>query len=370
MRRLLIVEDNAAVIELLREQLSNAFPRLDIRDSGFKNAVDMLAEFRPDIVILDLAEGIGDTNAATPSWDFVWERHFCPIIIHSAYEAADYMRNHPFSRYERKTKDSAANVVKLIKELVEHIDGIRALREEIENRIANSLREVSPLVWRESLTIPERREMLLRLTRRRIAASLDSSTASTDIIKAIEQFIYPPLEDSLLIGDVLVKRDANMNSAESYRVILTPSCDMVTGSGRAPVENILLAQCVIVSDPEILRRLSLLETKPAELPAILGRRLKEDLRSDQIVFPAINGCWPAMVVDLKRIEIIRSEKIGLNQKDRPEETLFFRLASLDSPFREKIAWRYVETMGRPGLPFIDKTALEKDVVAAANPKEK
>jgi CTP synthase len=361
------VEDTKAIIELLREALLATFPELEVRDCGFQKAPDELKWFRPDVLILDLAEGINEVNAAAPSWDFVWKHHFCPVIIHSAYDASTYEpRNHPFSRYERKTSESIAKVVNLLKEFVDHIDGIRALRNEIETRIANSLREVSPLVWQEHAQPAERREMLLRITRRRVAASLDSSTNSTDQVKAIEQFIYPPLEKNILAGDVLVKRNSNLNLPESYRVVLTPSCDLVPEEGRSPIEDVLLAQCVAVTDKEIIRRFGL-QADHADLVGQLGRRLKGDYRSDEIVFPSLHGLWPAMVVDLKRLELLKLQKVALDKDDRLDQTDFFRVASMDSPFRERVTWRYVETTGRPGLPVLDKDALEKDIVRAATP---
>jgi hypothetical protein len=366
--KLLIVEDTPAIIEVLREVLGKAFPKSEIRDTGFKGAPAELEWFRPDVVILDLAEGVAGIDAASKSWDFVWKRHFCPVIIHSAYDSSAYEpQNHPFRKYERKTKDSPSRVAILIRDLFEHIGGVRALRDEIENKIADSLQVVSPLVWQDTLQPADRCEMLRRVTRRRIAASLDSSTRGAESVKAIEQFVCPPLEPSLLTGDVLVQRGSDLDAPASYRLILTPSCDMVPGEGRCALGDILVARCVAVTDAEILRRYTL-KANAADLAGQIGRRLREDGRSDGVVFPALSGVWPAMVADLKRLELIERTKVALSEQDKPDLTDFFRVASMDSPFRERVAWRYVETVGRPGLPVLDKAALEKDIVEAATPK--
>jgi hypothetical protein len=289
------------------------------------------------------------------------------VIIHSAYDSSDYEpQNHPFRKYERKTKESPSRVVNLVRELFEHMAGVRALRDEIENKIASSLQEVSPLVWQDTLRSADRCDMLRRVTRRRIAASLDSSTRGAESVKAIEQFVCPPLEPSLLTGDVLVQRGSDPGAPASYRLILTPSCDMVPSEGRCAVDEVLVARCVAVTDAEILRRYSLKAS--ARLAGQIGRKLKEDSRSDGIVFPALSGVWPAMVADLKRLDLIERAKVALDKQDKRDLTDFFRVASMDSPFRERVAWRYVETVGRPGLPALDKAALEKDIVEAATPK--
>src|SRR5439155_12355425 len=109
---------------------------------------------------------------------------------------------------------------------------------------------------------------------------------------------------------------------------------------------------------------NLRDAKKQELPQKLGKRLRDDSRTDMVVLPALQDVWPAMVLDLKRLEIIQRSKVALSDHNNAS-AICIRVASMDSPFRERVAWRYITTCGRPGLPELDHEALEKDVTAAA-----
>jgi CTP synthase len=188
------------------------------------------------------------------------------------------------------------------------------------------------------------------------------------MVKALEQFICPPLERSLLTGDVVREIARDDNTAQTFRVIVTPSCDLVTGDNRNPVSDVLVARCIPVNDAEVIRKCGLLNAKPTTLPEKLGKRLKKDELSNMCVLPAFYDFWPAMVVDLRKLDLIPRSEIALKKDECGISTRFYRVASLDSPFRERLSWRYVETAGRPGIPDLDQEGLEQDVVNAARPQ--
>lgn len=358
--KFLIIEDDELQIEALREALSSSFPNCLVAETGFAKSVVMLKDLRPDAVILDQSDAGSDVDASAPAYDFVWNHNFCPLVIHSAYADVYDTPIHPFRRYERKGVGSVDRVIAHLENFAEQIGGVRQLREEIDGRIATSLRQVSPLVWSEAAGA-ERSEMLRRITRRRIAASLDSSAHDANI-KAVEQFIYPPLEPTLLTGDVLRLHVGQANDVNSYRVVLTPSCDLVVGGNRTPVDEVLVARCVSVTDQEILRRNNLQTASPQKI----GKNFCGDSHTDMVVLPKLHGAWPTMVLDLKRLELMERAKVGLSDVDGAV-TEFVRVASMDSPFRERVAWRFVATCGRPGLPEFDRASLEQDIIAAATP---
>ena len=145
--------------------------------------------------------------------------------------------------------------------------------------------------------------------------------------------------------------------------MLTPSCDLVAGGNRAPVDEVLVARCVSVRDPEILRRNNLKADASAQK---IGKTLCGDGHTDMIVLPKLHGAWPTMVLDLKRLELMERAKVGLSDIAGAADE-FVRVASMDSPFRERVAWRFVATCGRPGLPDFDRVCLEQDIAAAATP---
>jgi hypothetical protein len=365
---LLIVEDDAGIIEALTGEFQQAFGTdMNVTSCGFKAALDRVRSIRPDILILDRFEGSVAEDAAEPIWDYIWNTHFCPIIVYSAYEAtgSDYEQNHPFAGYQKKGDGSIPKLITRAKGFLNHADGLRVLRDEMDTRIANSLKAVSPLVWRETATLDQRSDLLRRVTRRRLAASLDSPSCFTDNVIALEQFICPPLEDCLLTGDIIQEAGSNSNDASAFRIVLTPSCDLQTGEKRHPVSEVLVAECVPVNDPDVLRVCTLLETPPNKLADTLGKKLKSDAVPNMCVLPALDELWPAMVVNLKKLALIDRTRIALDDSQLTKESLFCRVASVDSPFRESLAWRYAQTTGRPGLPDLDEAVLEQDIVSSA-----
>jgi hypothetical protein len=70
--------------------------------------------------------------------------------------------------------------------------------------------------------------------KRRLPGEIDSAG-----IHPVEMYVYPPVEPDLLAGDI-IKCGEEANA--EYWVILTPSCDLV--SGRAKAEQVLLAKCL------------------------------------------------------------------------------------------------------------------------------
>jgi len=65
-----------------------------------------------------------------------------------------------------------------------------------------------------------------------------------------------------------------------------------------------------------------------------------------------------MVADFRRLELINISQIG------DGETEYVRVASVDNPFRELVAWAYILCAARPGLPDRDFDAWVEEVVLA------
>src|SRR5205814_135163 len=130
-------------------------------------------------------------DKAEATWDYIWDVHFCPVVVHSAREEPDFLKGkqHPFAHYELKRKDSQDRVANKLKLFCHHIDCLRTFGNEVTKRASESLRHVSALIWKETTKENERSDMLVRVTRRRLAASLDSPVHQSEALKALEQFI-------------------------------------------------------------------------------------------------------------------------------------------------------------------------------------
>ena len=84
-----------------------------------------------------------------------------------------------------------------------------------------------------------------------------------------------------------------------------------------------------------------------------------------IMVPALSGAIPPMAANLKDLQLIPIGDIGSGKA-------YERVASVDSPFKETIAWAYLQIACRPGLPERDLDAWALEVVGAvpvSNPDE-
>ena len=128
-----------------------------------------------------------------------------------------------------------------------------------------------------------------------------------------------------------------------FRVVLTPSCDLVRTDSRKPkVSQVLVAKCC--SMKEGLDHTSLRSIKGSKLKDRLSSMMLTSGYLEALIpFPCLRGKIPTMAANLRELELIDIQNIG---SDKP----FLRIASVDSPFRELISWAYLQTACRPGLP--------------------
>ncbi|HEV2454434.1 MAG TPA: hypothetical protein VGY98_09235 [Verrucomicrobiae bacterium] len=371
--KVLIIENEKEIAEQLKLEIEGELGRLSrISDISicvdFALAVEQLRSLRPHIVVLDiLKERLEAQPAAQPAWQFIRDEHFCPVIFYSANPMPEGFPAgaDPFACYHSKTNTNPDQVAKIVGTFIRHVDGLQKIRDEIESQSAKTLQKVTRLIWNAEADPAIREQALLRVTRRRLAAALEYPLAGETHIKAWEQFIYPPIDPNLLTGDVLRRIGGQINNPSDYRVILTPPCDLVVGANRHPVNDVLVAQCVRVNDAEILRKCKSLETRAADLPQRLGKKLKEDRLDGMLVLPALTGVWPVMVVDFKSLDLVPRSTIAPTHEAIVATSAYERIASMDSPYRESLSWRFTQTAGRPGLPEIDEQSLATDVQVAA-----
>jgi hypothetical protein len=368
----LIIEDEKEIADELCREIKAELGRLcRVADidicSDFSKATDILRELRPHVVVLDIRKEKLEANpAGQPAWEVIRDEHFCPVIFYSSNPMPEGFPEgkDPFACYHSKTDTNPDQIARVVGGFIRHIDGLQKIRDEVENQSAKTLQKVTRLIWNAEDDPEVREQALLRVTRRRLAASLESPLSGETHIKAWEQFIYPPIQSDLLTGDVLRRVGGHVNNPDDYRLILTPPCDLATGEDRHPVDDVLVARCLRVDAPEVLRKCSL-EAGADDLAGKLGRRLKKDRLDGMLVLPALAGVWPVMVVDFKSLDLIALTSIAPALEAVNGGSQYARLASLDSPFREGLAWRFAQTASRLGFPSMDEESLATDVQVAA-----
>ena len=142
----------------------------------------------------------------------------------------------------------------------------------------------------------------------------------------------------------MFKNSGERDNPESYRVVLSPSCDLQKDESRSrkPLEKILVVSCVNINQYLSYKNLSK-STPENEFKTNLPSSLSNTGSERFIPLPGLKGIIPNMACDLKRLEMIPYDNIG---KDKE----YSNVASIDSPFREAITWAYMQVNCRPGLP--------------------
>lgn len=357
--KVLFVDDDRDSIESVEEELDGI---KDIRHkwTSFSEVESRIEAFRPDVIILDLFIGgpQEEQAAGRDTLSIVWHDHFCPVVVYSAdpsiIDDNDLYREHPFIKTIKKGSGSEERAVAAIRGFRPVVDRLRSVQEEARKEFSIALRDVARYVSSEDDAVA----VIDRAARRRLAALLDDAATAGRQLDAWEQYVFPPVSnDDIQLGDILRLKDGDQEP-QSYRVVLTPSCDLVRSSGRsAKVEDVLVARCFPV----------------AEVPSMIGlaNELSEAVNKTQfreilsvgygrsiIIFPALGELIPSMAANLKDLQLIPIEEIGANNEN---DTKYEVVASVDSPFRETVAWAYIQTAARPGLPDRDIESWQREI---------
>ena len=225
------------------------------------------------------------------------------------------------------------------------VESVRKLREEIDAVIHNVLRDTAG----EGHVPVDDANYLLHAGRRRIAATMDERTVRDNREMACwEHYLVPAIGKDCLTGDILHKTGATKLVAESYRLMLSPSCDLARGG---KIVGALVAKC---HAPAKMLEVFKKAVKPSD-----DKDLKRQLMSLVLSQGAWNGWFPLpafaetipeMVANLKDVEVVPLEAI---HSEDAATMAFERIASIDSPFREQVAWAFLTTAARPGMPDRD-----------------
>lgn len=361
MRTVLIIDDRQDVIDLLVEEIPRAIQGVTcVPERDFARAVQQVESIRPDAVILDLLEGAGVVDPpGQRTWQLIWTSgRFCPVIIYTAFDGEltpPVPSDHPFVKLVHKGQGSEARVIEHLQAFTPLVGALGSLHREIDLVVQRVLRDTvgAAVIGGNDAT------RLIHAARRRVAALMDEKTAAEGReLFSWEQYLVPALGDSPLTGDLLRTQGADWRSVESYRLILTPSCDLVRGRHEPTV---LVAKC---TGPVTLKtRLSL----PANVDKATDR-----LKSGILTQGHMNGLFPLpefpdriplLVASMQDLEVIRYEQIGSTETDG---TSYDRVASIDSPFREQVAWAFLSTVARPGMPDRDLASWARQIAQVAN----
>ena len=354
---LFVDDDEEAISPVEDEVASNDSVEIQLKRVGFDEVEPEIITFRPDVIVLDIFSGSPADHMAegVNKLDQIWEQYFHPIVVYSAVPSAVEARkyhSHPFIKYVEKGSGSELRVLAEIRGFRPLLEALHSARRRFDDEFSKALRDASPLASSDS----ERVEVVERMARRRMAALIDETDAAVGSVRPWEQYVFPPVTKNLRQGDVLRRRGCEP-IPEHYHIVLTPSCDLVASDGRLPkVERVLLARCVDMGSA--LKRIGV-QGKSSRARGRIGTLLSTGFERQIIPFPALSDKIPLMAADVRDLDLLSFEHI---RRD------YDVVASVDSPFREAIAWAYVQIAARPGLPDRDTESWANQIVDTLGPK--
>ena len=364
--RILVVEDNAEVAEVVQMRLQEELgAHVDI-ETSFDAAAQRIHELQPELLILDLLEG-PESEGHLSGEAKVRARleYFVPLVVYSAADRP--FPNGPFETFVSKGGDNALDqVVECVRTFSPHVEALRDVHGDIHKTAMAVLRDAAGPIWDLETDPAKRTQLLVRTARRRVAAMMDVSVIAPDApLLPWEKYIYPALGDDLLTGDILKQEGADETRPESFRLVLTPSCDLVTRGGRNPkVTSVLSARCVPMADYLQVCQVSKAKLKTdGSTQRELGRLLTQPQSSGFVALPGYSNVLPQMAVRLRDLELLALTDRGLQDSNGAR---FERVASVDSPFREAITWAYLQIAGRPGVPDRDIEYWIKEIADQAD----
>jgi len=364
--KILIMDDTRDTAEALQVAIEENIADCNVEiEVDFEKGLELLQRRTFDVLILDLYKGnpTDQVNAGDDLWVKISTAHFIPVIVYTSgdFRLSDFPTDNPLLKCFKKSAAGLKEIPEHLNVLQPFIDEIRLVKSEVDSVVRKVLYETSPHIWRAEPDAQLRRQRLLRSARRRVAASMDYGTMTiAGKLESWEQYVYPPLSTHLLCGDIIVKREGNREDPSSYRLVLSPSCDMQKNNGKCKIADVLVAKCVSV-DKYLEASGFPAGTKTAKIEEKLPRCLNEPHQSGIVALPGFTTILPCLAADLRDLTLITIDSIAADPSDDKD---YIRILSVDSPFREQIAWAYLQLAGRPGLPSRDNEKWAQDIVGS------
>lgn len=373
-----IVEDVESVAKTLATEIEDAFGSSArvVVEADFEHALSSLVPHLPDILVLDWYDEAvphPESQGGLAIWEEIWKERLIPIVIWSAHEVhpePELPRGNPLLQYIAKGPGSEERVVAFINDSLPFVLAMRQVVDDINAVSRTVLLDSAALIWALTTTdLEQRANVLLRTTRRRLAAVLDMAPENQRLA-AWEQYVVPPFGASLLTGDILRDTAADEADANAFRLVLTPSCDLELRGGKCKVDSVLTARCAPIKDYLSAVRGTSDNDEDSDDQAPLKNktfkkrlqvRLSEPHYAGLIPLPPFLDLIPSMAADLRSLDLIPVGDISTGEKNAQR---FIRVVSTDSPFREHISWAYLQITGRPGLPDRDIKTWANALVSA------
>ncbi|MBR6985501.1 MAG: hypothetical protein IKH75_18625 [Ruminococcus sp.] len=355
----LIVDDNIDAVKGIKDFLEDREDICQICD--FEDFKKHEFEFEPDIIVLDLKDDADQINAGDQIFDRIISKRFIPTIIFSAiaetYSVPDEVASNPF--IEVLSKGDEEDVIKCIYKWIPYIEAVNSFKEQINASFKESLKALGNFINLGSK--PDDSVMKYMLNKRANQYFDDDNCGEKP--PAWIEYLYPPVKKHLLVADILrkISEEADLDKIgqpEEYAIILTPSCDM---ANTQETIKILIANC---KAKELFTDMPANECKPENAKQIkrVSSMLNAGYNKSKVALAELPSVIPYCTVDLKSLDQVLSSEIALSKEEINDNHKYYRVASVNSPFREQIVWAHMINSCRPGMPNRDMETWAKGIL--------
>ena len=274
---------------------------------------------------------------------------FSPILLFTDGVFPPEYKEGPFTRLADKSPGNDEIEEKLGELIATGVPDLASrLHDELDRSSGSYLWEFLERNWpslsEAGLTQPA---VLDRLVRRRAATQLGrldpDVEGATELInvEGAEFYLHPPVSDEFRLGEVIV------DSADHYRVVLTPHCHLTVQPGAA----VPRADYVLTVRTTAARDLFADDPVTGNTDAKLREALRKRIQSPAAFGKPPGRYWflpgflmmPHLYVDLLQLERVEYERL----KDD-----YTRFAVLDIPFAEALQSCFVRFYSAVGLPVL------------------
>lgn len=368
----LYVEDDAVLGQQVREilEMGDCGPLAVQVIESFDKALSVIEERRFDLLILDVFSGrpsLERERAGLGVLELLRSVRFIPTIFYTALPAAIEGEESPFVKIVSKEGVGFEPLLNAVQSFVDSglLQLNKGLVRHLEVAQLDYMQKFVALHWETFSSLPDRRALAYLLTRR-LAASLmagdinafaetlgavpQANTETTnisevaDVVHRMHYYIMPPVSTDILAGDIVQHMEGEKSR---YRVVLTPSCDMVTGRGVTKAQHVVLACCERLEEfqeyQEWLEEPGNSKRKDALKNILKNNRKVKNVQPDRYHYLPGVFYLPHLVVDFQQID-----RVGFTDLQS-----LARVASLDSPYAEALLSRYNRYINRLGTPDLD-----------------
>ena len=350
--KLLIIEDNEETVKGICDYAQDQ--GWEHINCDFDNASEQIAIFDPEIIVMDWMYDAEEIDKGAPILGDIYNNKFRPIIVFSAVaktiELPTEIKNTPL--VEILPKGDEEIVIRRINEWTPYIRAVNNLHLELNKSLLSSVQAIDNFMKMEQFPGDD---VIKYMLNKRTTYYFDKEYIG-GTPPAWIQYEYPPVQESLLVADVLRVCSEELvvdmpGKPEEYCVILTPSCDMARPR---PDQLILVAHCGDSCSFSADAVLSKKEKSGESIPKVKIEKLTKSLNTGynnaKVALPYLPNKIPYITINLKNVELLALEEIATSENSINENTKYYRVASVNSPFREQIVWAHMINSCRPGMP--------------------